>query len=206
MMAPLLILGSRAELCLCRVNFKTRRSAKLPDDFVKRYAKFMTANYRKNENNPVYRSNSDVASSFGKSADSNVAAERVRLVPNKFNAVVRRRHFVVCPSDCDFNMHTSNVVYVRFCFDCATLLTSRGGSEAGDDIGALRVRRILSRFVGESRAGDVICVTMWPDELRTDALHFRLTRDEDTLFEMTVDFYENLTSLHFWREQIPAKL
>lgn len=194
------------------MNFKTRRSAKLPDEFVKRYAKFVTANYGNKGNDAVHRNNSDVISSSGKSADSNVAVERVRLITNKFavtapsDAIVSCRHFVVRPSDCDFNRHTSNFVYVRFCFDSATLLTSSGGIEAGDDVAALRVKRIVARFIGESRLGDVICVTMLADELRNDTLHFQLTRDEDTLFEMSVEFFENLTSFSLWSERVQSKL
>ena len=181
---------------------RTRRRSQLPDTFLKRYSKFIVVN-----SNP-----SGQSASTAKSVQSDFGVGAVPVIPDLrqsslMHNVFSYDHFIVRPSDCDFNKHTSNFAYVRYCLESATLLAygSRQEDTSSLDICALRVKRILSRFVRESLLGDVIRVTTRPDARCARTLHFRLSRNEELLFEMTVEFHESVAGSIRWRDDAHSK-
>ena len=79
----------------------------------------------------------------------------------------------------------------------------------------MRVRRVVSRYLRESRVDDVISVAVRPDTCRQDTLHFVLTHnkkekaddDEEMLvFEASVEFFEDVVGLFNWQRLGRSKL
>ena len=97
-------------------------------------------------------------------------------------------------SDIDGYKHTNYVVYIRFCYDAAMDAIHHGYlSGFHDDIAQYLTKRMRALYKGESNAGQELTVSCWENSEDPYILHFDISREEESIFQCTLEFYEPLT-------------
>ncbi|CAC5382614.1 unnamed protein product [Mytilus coruscus] len=86
---------------------------------------------------------------------------------------------VVRYSDLDFDYHTNQSVYAKFCLDCATAACNNKkllGFEG--DISLYPIVFMDVSFLGETFAGDRLSINVWQDDADLSTLKFVIYKDE----------------------------
>lgn len=137
-----------------RIDNKSRRPVVNPSWFVDKYSKFKAT---------------DIPVELSKSLE-------IMEPPNDcYKMIVTVRY-----SDLDSNLHTNQSVYIKFCFDCATMASERGQlRHFTGDISWFPVIYMSVDYLGESFVGDEILVVLWQDFNDISTLFFSIYNATD---------------------------
>lgn len=85
----------------------------------------------------------------------------------------------VAASDTDFNGHTNQASYFRYCCDASQAAVKDGKlKEFGPDISRYPLQGITSVFPGESGLGDTLRVLLWQQDGRPEVVRYVIVREE----------------------------
>ena len=119
-----------------------------------------------------------------------IGNQRLINPPLKVPENVYNHRTTVTWSDIDGYRHTNYVVYIRFCFDAAMDAIHNGKLKGFDtDIALYHTKDMQALYKGESNAGQELNVALWQNELNPLKLHFDITRDGESIFQATLEFY-----------------
>ncbi len=143
------------------VDKTTRKSTPLPDWWKDRYRSHVIGNQR-------------------------LVCEQLQ-VPEE----THRHNMTVTWSDIDGYKHTNYLSYVRYCYDTAMdAIHHKKLSRFHDDITSYLTKRMRALYKGESRAGHELSVACWENTQDPFTLHFDISKEGETLFQCTLEFYE----------------
>ena len=97
-------------------------------------------------------------------------------------------------NDVDSNQHVNYVAYIRFCLDAAMDALVHGKfRKLQKDILAYQVKCMDIAYKKECNGGDWLRVSLWQDIKNPYVLYFDVTKDGETLFQNTMEFYSDFT-------------
>jgi len=99
-------------------------------------------------------------------------------------------------SDVDFHRHTNYVSYMRYSIDCAMDGIVNGAySNFTDTQSQYLIKDTNTAFYSETVANDVLQVASWEDKDNPYILRFDGTKDGKTIFQNSIEFYPEKSSL-----------
>ncbi|RUS90068.1 hypothetical protein EGW08_002181 [Elysia chlorotica] len=118
--------------------------------------------------------------------------DRVKVLLNAKLAVPEgafQAETLVVPSDTDFNGHTNQASYVRFCLDAAEAANKAGFLQYVDgDICRYPILKISISYKGETTSGDRLFTSVWQDDLSPQVLNFATYRAEKLVLVVSITF------------------
>ncbi|KAH9492404.1 hypothetical protein Btru_051034 [Bulinus truncatus] len=107
------------------------------------------------------------------------------LVPEN----VFKAEFVIAPSDTDFNGHTNQGSYVRFCLDAAEIVRqAQNLKDFTTDVCLYPVVKLSTSYKGETSAGDKVSMSVWQDHKAPSVLNFALHKGDKLAFTACLTF------------------
>ncbi|KAI0230205.1 hypothetical protein LSAT2_019413 [Lamellibrachia satsuma] len=131
-----------------------------------------------------------------KYASSVVGNERLVIPRFTQPETVHRYECRVPWTDVDMYRHTNYVAYIRYCIDCAMDGVYNGAySNFSDTLSRYMIKDMRIAFYNESNANDTLQVSSWQDKDNPHILRFDGSKDEKTVFQSSIEFYQEEASL-----------
>ena len=121
-----------------------------------------------------------------------------RLVIPRFTQpeTVHRYECRVPWTDVDIYQHTNYVAYIRYCIDCAMDGFYNGAySNFSDTLSRYMIKDTSIAFYNESNANNILQVSSWQGKDNPHILRFDGSKDETTVFQSSIEFYQEKASL-----------
>ncbi|XP_078582048.1 uncharacterized protein LOC144865309 [Branchiostoma floridae x Branchiostoma japonicum] len=97
-------------------------------------------------------------------------------------------NFTVLPTDIDYNNHTNQRHYIRYCFNCAVMGAKQGAyPTVRGDLFKQGVRKVSVLYQKESLEGDVLTVESWEESPGT--LRFQVRKGSEKVVQVTMQFF-----------------